>query len=235
VKTGAADTLTIPGCVTRFVINSNWIFVLCCCVGSLWSQQVKPDHIIRDSIGESVDDYIANNPTCRVLSGRVHSSVQPKQTERTVLCARSGHGDSLFREEDNAIFYEAIPLRAMAATFLAEDGLVMLAFQTRRSDYDGLTTTLFHEFGMPYQVSSWGKETVSWDDGVSRIDLQYGDASASYSYLFLVQDAYFGRLVVSQAATGELLDARVVALRQGNLVLQRSDGSQINVKVLGAD
>jgi len=212
-------------------VHIKWLVVTLSCIAPLLAQNVKPNHINGDVVGESLHQYVGNNPFVR-FSDPTPSEVQPRQTQRnTFRVFDTNHSDSNETEPDAT--YKTIPLKTMEATFLSEDGLVSLAFQIKPSDYDQLKMELLREFRVPDQVTSFQGETLTWDDGTSRIDLNRGEASENVSYLLLNQDEYFARLVIVSVQNSDLRATQTVESDGQYLLLHGSDGlSQLRVKVV---
>lgn len=206
-----------------------WTVAFLCCGASLLAQEVKPDHINENVIGESVDEYVKNNPYCAFFSDPVPSRVQPRQTERIVLCQRPDER-GLHKEEPNT-GYKGIPLKTVEAIFLSEDGLVSIKFEVTRTDYHRLKTLLLDEFRLPSDLSPSPDEILTWDNGISRIDLQEGEASEEVSYVFLQQDKYLGRLIMLQLAQGGIGVKSVKGIDGDYMLLQGPENALVKVKV----
>ncbi len=207
-----------------------WLAIPLFCVAAAFGQQAQPNHIKQDIIGESVDQYVNNNPVCAFVSDPEPSRIQPRQRERTVLCVPFDDLAALNKLEPNSS-YEDIPLKTVDTTFLDKDGLVSLSFELKRKDFDPLKAHLFTEFGLPGQVSHFNGETITWDNGLSRIDLQQGDSGDDISYLFLSQDDYLWKSIVFYVANGQVGNNQVT-VNGDFLVLQGTDNTQIKIGVL---
>ncbi len=208
-----------------------WIAIPLFWVATAFAQQPQPNHINQDIIGESVDQYVDSNPVCAFVSNPEPSPIKPRQTERTVLCVPFDDLAALNKLEPNSAC-GAIPLKTVQATFLDEDGLVSLAFEVKRTDFDRLKAKLFMEFGLPDQVSQFDVETVTWDNGLSRIDLQEGDPGDDVSYLSLSQDEYLWKSILWDVSNGHLGDSQVTLIDGNTLVLQGTDTAQIKIRIL---
>jgi len=194
------------------------------------AQESKPDHIGEDVVGESVDEYIANNPSCAFFSDPVPSLVQPRQTERIVSCVALDDRGALFERDPNTA-YKGIPLRTLETIFLAEDGLVSLTFEVDQMDYQQLKKELLREFSLPDQVLSSPNEVLSWDNGTSRIDLQEGDPNDGMSHLFLHEDNYLSRLIMLEVLNGGIDVENVLKIDQDSMLLQTPGGAHIKITV----
>lgn len=207
-----------------------WISVLLCCGASLLAQDIKPDHIGEDVIGETVDEYIENNRACSFFSDSAASPVQPRQTERIVLCVPLDDRGALYRKGPNTA-YKGIPLKTLEATFLAEDGLVSLTFEVDQTNYEQLKRELLMEFRLPDQVLSSPYEVLTWDNGMSRIDLREGDPNEGPSHLFLYQDEYLVRLIMREVTNGGVEVDKALKIDKHYLLLQGPDGTQIKIRM----
>jgi len=208
-----------------------WIAILLFCLATAFAQQPPPNHISHDSIGESVDQYVDNNPDCRFVSSPAPSRVKPRQRERTVLCVPFEGTYTLNTLEPNST-YGSVSLTSLDTTFLDEDGLVSLVFEVRRTDFDQLKTQLFMEFGLPDQVSRFNGETITWDDGLSRIDLQRGDPGDDVSYLFLSQDDYLWKGILFDVSNGRGGDTQVKVIDGDLVILKGPENAQIKVRIV---
>jgi len=207
-----------------------WISVVLCCGASLLAQDIRPDHIGKDVIGETADEYIDNNHACAFLSDPAPSPVQPRQTERTVLCVSLDDRSALYGKGPDTA-YKGIPLKTLETTFLAEDGLVSLTFEVDQMNYDQLKQELLREFRLPDEVLSSPDEVLTWDNGTSRIDLQEGDPNGGKSHLFLHQDAYLVRLIMLEVVNGGIGADKVQNIDKDYVLLQGPDGARIKIKM----
>jgi hypothetical protein len=222
-------TLVLDPSARTLGLFIRWTVAFLCCGASLLAQEVKPDHINEDMIGESVDEYIENNPYCAFFSDPVLSRVQPRETERIVLCLLPDDR-GVYKEEPNTT-YKGIPLKTVEATFLSEEGLVSIKFEVRRTDYHRLKTLLLEEFRLPTDLSPTPDEILTWDNGISRIDLQEGEASEEVSYVFLQQDKYLGGLIILTLEQDGIDIESVKSIDGDYLLLQGPEKAQVKVKV----
>lgn len=207
-----------------------WTIILLCCGASLAAQEIKPDHINQDLIGESVDEYIGNNPSCHFFSDPIPSRVQPRQTERIVLCVPFDERGNLVDGEPNTA-YMGISLKTVEATFLVEDGLVAIKFVAQRTDYHRLKSSLLEEFRTPSHLSRTPDGILTWDNGTTRIDLQEGEAGEDVSYVFLHQDKYLGNLILLDLVQGGIDLDNVTGVDGDYLLLKGPENAQVKVKV----
>lgn len=215
----------------QFGTAIRWITIPLLCVAAAFAQKPQPNHITEDIIGESVDDFVDNNPVCAFVSDAETSHIKPRQRERTVLCVPFDDLAALNKKEPDSAYGDT-PLKTMDTIFLDEDGLVAQAFEVKRTNYDRLKARLFMEFGLPDQVSQFNGETITWDDGRSRIDLQEGNSSDDVSYLFLSEDEYFWKSVVLGIANGQVGDGQVAFVDGDSLVVQESLNARIKIKIV---
>ena len=215
------------------------VILLLVFVTSLFAQQPQPDHINQDVIGESVDQYITNNSSCRFFSNPRASRTHPGHSERRVLCVPVADVDALTDTDIDALTdlkpnytYQSIALKTVEAIFLDEEGLVSLTFELKRSDYDSLAAELLKEFGLPEQVSEFEGKAIAWDNGRSRIDLQKGDCDDEFSYLFLSQDEYLWKSIIVGFPNGEFGDTEIATIDGDYLFLQDAYKAEIKLRIV---
>jgi hypothetical protein len=175
-----------------------WILLVAICTPFLFAQGAKhePNRINNDAIGESVANYLHNNPKCNLLEDPLPSKARPGQTERRAVCGGPDMFPPLRSESFSETVFGGVSLRLMQAKFLQKEGLVSLFFELRRKDYQQLKQALLNELGGPTDVVGLQRETVRWDNGVSRIDLEKSDVpNGDTSYLFVEQDQYLNEWI----------------------------------------
>src|SRR5579862_5915198 len=104
-----------------------WAAIFFIYVATAFAQQPKPNHINGDILGETVDQYVDNNPECAFLSNPEPSHIKARQRERTVHCVPFDDPAAFKKLEPNSK-YQGVPLKTVDSTFLDQDGLVSLVF-----------------------------------------------------------------------------------------------------------
>ena len=172
-----------------------WTLLAVICALLLFVQGGEPEpyRINHDVIGESVADYLHFHPKC--CNPEDESPPQPGQVQRLSPAGRptritGGQSvDSMFTAAPDTVF-GTVQLKTMAADFLEKEGLIQIGYELKQEDYQQLKAHLLKEFGNPTQVSGLNGETLTWDNGVSRIDLQRDNVDGSASFFMMGQDAY---------------------------------------------
>ena len=175
-----------------------WILLVGICAPFLFAPGAKhePNRINNDAIGESVANYLHNNPNCNLLEDPLPSKARPGQTERRAICGGPDMFPPLRIESFSETVFGGVSLRLMQAKILQKEGLVSLFFELRRKDYQQLRQALLNELGDPTDVVGLNGETVRWDNGVSRIELEKSEVpNGDTSYLFVVQDQYLNEWI----------------------------------------
>jgi hypothetical protein len=120
--------------------------------------------------------------------------------------------DDTIKEPD--FLWKHVPFKILWAAVAEKDGLTMwLAFP--RSDYSTLRSELQREWGEPHQDSRLNKETVVWENGISRLQLQLEAGSADNTSIVVLHQTKYLEGVLLYMMQKKIAENSEVLKRQG--------------------
>jgi len=168
-------------------------------------------------MSEALVTFLVHNMRCEVRYVAPWQIVEG-QTETEIQCSVDSGAtawqvmDETIKEPD--FLWKHVPFRVLWAGLAEKDGLTMwLAFP--RSDYATLSSELQKEWGEPHKDTRLNKQTVVWENAISRLQLQLEAGSGDNTSIAMLHQTKYLEGVLLYMMQKKIAENSEILKRQG--------------------